>query len=179
MEFATSYSQLSTATGYSRSTLHGMLKKGQIPERGPDGWRVADVLTAIGKNVDPGRRSETRSAPNAERTAERSKSDPMPEPADYRVRADLPDDFARGVLYATHALAYSMPTNVASEMMEQGTGAARALALYHQSKADASLIVADPLVAIGLVPENSNDCGPYAPMLFCGFDPSTFPGGAR
>lgn len=179
MEFATSYSQLSTATGYSRSTLHGMLKKGQIPERGPDGWRVADVLTAIGKNIDPGRRSEARSAPNAERTAERLKSDPIPEPADYRARADLPDDFARGVLYATHALAYSMPTNLASAMMEQGAGDERALAVYRESRADASLVVADPLIAIGLVPEDSLDCGPYAPTLFCGFDPSTFPGAAR
>ncbi|MCJ2084312.1 hypothetical protein [Methylobacterium sp. J-090] len=179
MDLATSYRQLSKATGYSLSTLHGMRAKGQIPERGPDGWRIADVLAAMERNTDPGRRSERRSAPNVRPNTERPKSDPMPEPADYRARTDLPDDFARGVLYATHALAYSMPTHLASTMMEQGADAERALAVYRESRADASLVVADPLAAVGLVAEDADDCGPYAPTLFCGFDPSTFFGAAR
>ena len=183
MEYATSFTKLSAACHYSRSTLHGMLNKGQIPQRGPQGWRVADVLAAIERNVDPGRRkpapaaprSAERSAPNAERI-EQSGEPPAPE--DYRNRAGLPDDFARGVLFATHLLAYSMPTNVASEVMEHGLDAEWARDAYQRAKADASLVVADPLIAIGLVPEDSLDCGPHAPTLFCGFNPDAFPGAA-
>lgn len=126
------------------------------------------VDVAMARNDDTGG-TNLGERPNA---SARTPSDPVPEPADYRVRADLPDDFARGVLYATHALAYSMPTNLACAMREQGVTAEGALAVYREGRADTSLVVADPLIAIGLVPEDADDCGPYAPTLFCGFDPN-------
>nr|USU32918.1 hypothetical protein NG677_04245 [Methylobacterium sp. OTU13CASTA1] len=126
------------------------------------------VDVAMARNEEAG--GTTFDSPAA--AAVRLVSDPVPEPADYRARADLPDDFARGVLYATHALAYSMPTNLACAMREQGVTAEGALAVYREGRADTSLVVADPLIAIGLVPEDADDCGPYAPTLFCGFDPN-------
>ena len=186
MDLATSYRQLAAATGYSVSTLHGMRKKGQIPERGPQGWVVVDVLAAMAENIDPGRRSEDRSAPNAERTAERTRAAPrlasagiaesgtFPVPAAYRDRTDLGDAFARGALYGAHVVAYGLPTAAASAAIDAGAGRALALKIHKAAKTDAAFIVGDVTEALSLVPAGTDDAGPHAPTAFGSFDPSTF-----
>jgi predicted DNA-binding transcriptional regulator AlpA len=181
VEYATSFAKLSTACNYSRSTLHGMLKKGQIPQRGPQGWRVADVLAAIERNVDPARR---KSAPSAPRSAERSVPNAerieqlgqFPDPDLYRDRADLGDAFARGALYGAHVVAFALPTAIACALIEAGIPAAAATQTHARVRDDARFIVGDVTEALGLTPAGTDDAGPHAPTAFGGFDPCAFPG---
>ena len=181
MEFATSYAQLSKATGLSRSTLHEKQMRGQIPERGPQGWRVDDVRAALVANTDPGRRSEARSAPSAARTPERSSGWPRiaetgacPTPEAYRDRADLPDAFIRGALFGAHAVAYGLPTAAACAAQEAGAAPAAAVKAYGIAQEDAVLLVAGLCEDLGLVPAETEDAGPQRPTAFQGFD-SYFP----
>ena len=186
MDFATSFAQLSNATGFSRSTLHEKQKRGQIPQRGPQGWRIAEVITAIDENTDPARRSDKRSAERSEPNAEQisapgriAEIGTFPTPESYRDRGDLPDDFARGALYGGHVVAYGLPTAAASAAIEAGADRAIALKIHEAAKTDVAFIVGDVTEALSLVPEGTGDAGPYAPTAFGGFDPSAFAGSAR
>jgi hypothetical protein len=181
MEFATSYAQLSKAIGLSRSTLHEKQKRGQIPERGPQGWRLAEVRAALVANTDPGRRSEVRPAPNAARTPEQPSSQPriaqtgtFPTPDAYRDRTDLPDLFIRGALFGAHAVAYALPTAAACAAQEAGATPTAAVQAYGIAQEDAVLLVAGLCEDLGLVSAGTEDAGPHRPTAFQGFD-SYFP----
>lgn len=94
---------------------------------------------------------------------------PAPDPADYRNRADLPDDFARGMLYGAHAIAHDLPCLVASTLCELGLTPAETLEAYREGAEDADVYIVGPCAALGLLPEESMDAGPYSLKSFGGF----------
>lgn len=175
MEFAKSFRQLAAATGYSISNLHEKVRKGQIPQRGADGWRVAEVLSAIRQNVDPVRRKPVpadRSGVNGPVNGEHFEgipADPVPDPAAYRARTDLPDDFARGALYGAHAVAYQIPHTVALALNDRGAPHAEQIAAFRAEVDAAFLIVKDPMVAVGIEDEAADEPTALSPTAFLGF----------
>ncbi|GJD85751.1 hypothetical protein HPGCJGGD_3643 [Methylobacterium haplocladii] len=179
MEFATSFAQLSTATGYSRSTLHERHRRGQIPQRGPQGWHVPDVLAAIRRNVDPARRkpvlsaprSAERSEPNAEHPNAVPATGSFPVPEAYRDCDDLGDAFTRGALYGAHVVAFSVPTAVGCSLIEAGVASETAVRFYAEARDDVAFIVGDVAEALGLVPDGVDDAGQHRPTAFQAFDP--------
>lgn len=179
MEIAKSFRQLAAATGYSVSNLHEKVRKGQIPQRSEDGWRVAEVLSAIRRNVDPVRRkpipahrSGVNGPVNGPVNAERFEgipADPPPDPAVYRARTDLPDDFARGALYGAHAVAYQLPHTVALALNDRCAPHAEQIAAFRGEVDAAFLLVKDPMVALGIEDETADEPTALSPTAFLGF----------
>lgn len=148
-----------------RRVLAAVTDPAQVRTPDPDRW-------SLGRRI--GARPVTSDQLPATSQAEDLSSipaDPQPDPADYRSRADLPDDFARGVLFGAHAVAYQVPHSIAETVLALGSSYAVQRRAYLVEKDAAFFLVRVPLTAIGV--EDGEAEGPTAlsPTLFLGLGP--------
>lgn len=164
--------ELGRRLGRDASGLGRLARKGQIPKGSDSKFDEAAVRKALATSTDPARSKPLPSRPQSTSTVyARPERGTYPDPAAYRTRADISDDFTRGALYGAHLVAFGAPTAAASGAIEAGADPALAAALHDAVAAEAPFLVNDVTAALGLTPPGVEDAGPHAPTAFGGFTP--------
>ena len=177
--------------GVSHSYLLRLAKADRLP-RSAEGLfdveecrRILAATTDVGqvRTIDPDRWSQGHRPVGHPVTSDQSatsfknadlkiiSADQKPDPAEYRNRADLPDDFARGVLYGAHAVAYQVPHAVAETLWALGFDYDVQRRAYLLEKDAVFFLAQAPLVAIGLEGEDDEEPTALSPTLFLGLGP--------
>lgn len=168
------------ALGVAHSYLCRLAKEKRIPRNEDGTFDVEAVRARLARitdpaqvrAADPGRWSHAPRGANGETARpETIPADPKPDPAAYRSRADLPDDFARGALYGAHAVAYGMPHLAALAAAAAGADLAGQLAAHRAEREAAYVWVQDVTVALGLETEDASGPTALSPTAFMGYGP--------
>ena len=170
--------------GVSHSYLLRLAKENRLPRHGDGTFDVAECRRVLARTTDPAQvRAGTidkwsqpvrsaggdQSIANAASRCPGIAADLRPDPASYRTRTDLPDDFARGALYGAHAVAYQVPHEAAYSVMDQGGTHAQQIAAYKAERDAVFLLVKDPMSALGVEDRESDEPTALSPTAFMGF----------
>ena len=130
------------------------------------GHRVNEPVTS-----DQGAKADPKQARASAAKLESIPSDPRPDPADYRTRADLPDDFARGALYGAHAVAYHAPHIVAFGLWLHHASHEEQIKAFSVERDAAHYLAHDVTKALGLEDSETEEPTPLSPTRFMGYGP--------